>query len=280
MNNVSNSLPQSPTRRTVDGFTRMLHVLLFVCFTGAYLTAESEVFRLVHVTLGYTLGGLLVVRVLWGLWGPRHARFSALWGKLRGAGAWLRAARAAWAPPLATVTAPASASRAALPTSFWQQAQNLYIAASVALLLLVIWPVVASGYVNYQEWAGDWIEDVHAFFGNLMLAAVLAHVAGIVAVSLLRRRNLAMPMLTGRVVGAGPDVAKHNHAPLAVLLLVAVLAFWGWQWQDAPANQAAGVEASTLHPAVGPSGKNQRSQSKHAGQRLGGDGGEDGDDDD
>lgn len=265
------SVSKLPTRRTVDAFTRMLHALLIVCFAGAYLTAESEVLRLVHVTLGYTLAGLLVVRVLWGVFGPRPARLSALWGKLRGAGAWLRAARTAWVPPLAT--APASVSRVALPTSFWQQAQNLYIAASVALLLLVILPLVASGYVNYQELAGDWIEEVHEFFGNAMLAAVLAHMAGIVVVSLLRRRNLVMPMLTGRAWGTGPDLVKRNHAPLAVLLLVAVLAFWGWQWQDAPANQAAGAEASTLHPAVGPGGKSQRAQSKH-------DDHSDGDDDD
>ena len=45
---------------------RMLHWLMALSFTGAYITADGERWRLVHVTLGYTLAGLLVARVLWG----------------------------------------------------------------------------------------------------------------------------------------------------------------------------------------------------------------------
>ncbi len=202
------------TRRTVDAFTRTLHALLALSFVGAYVTAESEVFRGVHVSLGYTLGGLLVARLLWGVWGPRHASLSALWGKLSGVSNWFQGLRAG--------------------QPSWGQAQNLYMAVSVAAILLAIAPVVASGYVTYQEWTGDWMEEVHELFGNLMLVAVLAHISGVLALSLLRRRNLAMPMLTGRVPGAGPDLIKHNHALLAARLLAAVLSFWVFQWQSGP----------------------------------------------
>jgi cytochrome b len=226
----------TPTRRTVDAFTRTLHALLALSFVGAYVTAESEIFRLVHVSLGYTLGGLLVARGVWGVVGPRHARWSAMWGKLKGLGAW-------WHGLLAGQPA-------------WRQAQNLYMALSVAVVLLLIAPVVLSGYVTYQEWMGEWMEEVHEFFGNFMLMAVLAHVAGVVLLSLLRRRNLAAPMLTGRVEGVGPDLIRSNHRPLAVLLLAAVLSFWGWQWQTSPQAQAqaqpqAELGTSWLHPAAG-----------------------------
>ncbi len=219
-----------PTRRTVDAFTRTLHALLGMSFLGAYITAESEIFRLVHVTLGYTLGALLLVRVVWGLLGPRHARLSALWGKLRGLGAWFKGL--------------------AQGQAAWRQAQNLYMAVTVAALLLAIAPVVLSGYVTYQEWTGDWMEEVHEFFGNFMLIAVIAHVAGVVILSLLRRRNLATPMLTGRVEGAGPDLIKSNHGFLAAALLVAVVSFWVWQGQAAPQLQAEGG-ATWMHPAAG-----------------------------
>lgn len=218
------------TRRTVDAFTRSLHALLALSFVGAYLTAESEIFRLVHVTLGYTLGGLLVARVLWGLLGPRHARLSALWGKLRGLGVWWQGLRTGQVA--------------------WRQAQNLYMALSVATVLLVIAPVVLSGYVTYQEWTGEWMEEVHEFFGNFMLMAVLAHVAGVVMLSLLRRRNLAAPMLTGRVEGAGPDLIQSNHWPLAALLLAAVMSFWVWQWQTSP-EASSDSAVSWLHSAGG-----------------------------
>ena len=37
-----------------DAPVRVFHWLMVLCFAGAYLTAESEKWRLVHVTLGYT----------------------------------------------------------------------------------------------------------------------------------------------------------------------------------------------------------------------------------
>jgi cytochrome b len=227
---TARSEPPLPTRRTVDAFTRTLHGLLAFSFLGAYITAESEIFRWVHVTLGYTLGGLLLVRVVWGLLGPRHVRLSAIAGKLRGLLIWFQGL--------------------AQGQAVWRQGQNLYMALTVVVLLLVIAPAVLSGYVTYQEWTGDWMEEVHEFFGNFMLIAVIAHVASVVMLSLIRRRNLAAPMLTGRVEGAGPDLIKSNHGFLAALLLALVLSFWFWQGQASPQMQTEGVGA-WLHPTLG-----------------------------
>lgn len=232
---VSGAPTPVPSRRTVDAFTRTLHALLALSFAGAYITAESEIFRLVHVSLGYTMGGLFVARLLWGFMGPRYARWSAMWGKLRGLGDWLRGMRTG--------------------QSQWRQAQNLYMVWTVAMVLLAIAPVVFSGYVVYQEWTGEWMEDVHEFFGNFMLIAVSAHIAGVVLLSLGRRRNLAKPMLTGRVDGAGPDLIKSNHMFLAALLFAAVLAFWVEQWQSSDRLQTAEL-VSSLQPGLGKSQSN------------------------
>lgn len=54
------------------------HWLLAICFVGAVLTQESERFRLVHVTMGYTMMGIIAFRVGWGLIGSRYARFSTI----------------------------------------------------------------------------------------------------------------------------------------------------------------------------------------------------------
>ena len=69
----------SPTTtiRVWDAPVRVFHWLLAACFTGAYLTAESESWRLLHVTLGYTLGGLIAFRLVWGVLGTRYARFGS-----------------------------------------------------------------------------------------------------------------------------------------------------------------------------------------------------------
>ena len=66
-------------RRVIDAPTRMFHWLFALSFVGAYLTADGERWRMLHVTLGYTMAGLLAFRVLYGRSGPRQAKLSALW---------------------------------------------------------------------------------------------------------------------------------------------------------------------------------------------------------
>lgn len=216
---------QSAQRRVIDAPTRMFHWLFALSFVGAYLTADGERWRALHVTLGYTLAGLLAFRVLYGLLGPRHAGLGLMLRKLASAPAWLRLA--AQGLKSGTVLA-----------INWRQGQNLLMALAVLALLVLVVPLTLSGYGTYNDWGnflgGEWLEDVHEFFGNAVLAVVLIHIALIAALSLLRRRNLALPMLTGRTEGAGPDLVKHNHAWLAVLLLAGVLVFFGWQWQQSP----------------------------------------------
>ncbi len=207
----------APTRLVIDAPTRMFHWLFALSFVGAYITADGERWRLLHVTLGYTLAGLLAFRVLYGLFGPRQAGLGQLWRKLAGAPAWLRSC--ASAPGLAAVN--------------WRQGQNLLMALAVFALLVMVVPLTLSGYGSYNDWGG-WLEDVHEFFGEAFLAVVLGHIALIAGLSLLRRKNQAMPMLTGRVEGSGPSLVKRNRVWLAVVLLAAVLAFGAWQWQQSP----------------------------------------------
>lgn len=210
----------APGRRVTDAPTRMFHWLFALSFLGAYVTADGESWRLLHVTLGYTMAGLLVFRVLYGLFGPRQAGLGLMWRKLAGAPAWLRSL---------------TQSRS-LAGINWRQGQNLLMALAVVALLLLVVPLTLSGYATYNDWGdflgGDWLEEVHEFFGEAFLFVVLAHLALIAGLSLLRRKNQALPMLTGRIDGKGPDLVQKNRAWLAALLLLAVLAFGAWEWQQ------------------------------------------------
>ena len=121
------------------------------------------------------------------------------------------------------------------------------MALAVAALLVLVLPLTLSGYATYNEWGdflgGDWIEEVHEFFGTMFLAVVLAHLGLIAGLSVLRRKNQAQPMLSGRIDGAGPDLMRGNHAWLAVLMLMGVLAFGAWRWQQSP-NGLIATQAS------------------------------------
>lgn len=216
------SPPARSRRLVVDAPTRMFHWLFALCFVGAYATADGEHWRALHVTLGYTLAGLLAFRVVYGLVGPRHARLALLWRRLAVAPDWLR-----------------SIGRArSFSDVNWRQGQNLLMALAVAALMLWVLPLTLSGYAAYNDWGdllgGEWIEDLHEFFGESFLAIVLGHLALIAGLSLLRRKNQAQAMLTGRVDGAGPDLVRRNRAWLAVAVLIAALAFAAWEWRQSP----------------------------------------------
>ena len=63
--------------RVWDVPVRVFHWLMVVCFAAAWLTSESERWRLAHITAGYTMAGLVAFRLVWGLVGTRHARFAS-----------------------------------------------------------------------------------------------------------------------------------------------------------------------------------------------------------
>ena len=214
------------TRRIIDAPMRMFHWLFALSFAGAYLSAEGEHWRALHLTLGYTMLGLLAARVVYGLVGPPQARLSLMWRKLSGGPAWLSALKAGLGQglvPNATVL---------------RQGQNLAMALAVILLLAVTLPLTFSGIGAFHEWGDAWLGDglaeLHEALGEAMLFIVFAHLALIAGLSLLRRKNVAGPMLTGRTEGRGPDLVRHNRAGLAVLLLAAVLAWFAWDWSQSP----------------------------------------------
>ena len=214
-----------PGRLVMDAPMRMFHWLFALSFLGAYLSADSERWRLLHLTLGYTLAGLLVFRLIYGQFGPRSVRTTAMLRKLHGMGAWLKS--------LASLT-----NRPALAPNHWRQGQNLLTALAVVSLLALVVPLTLSGYASEHSWGdflgGEWINELHEWLGEAMLAIVLLHLALLAGLSLLRRKNQALPMLTGRMPGAGPDLVQNNRRWLATALLLAVLAYGAWEWQQSP----------------------------------------------
>lgn len=225
MNTTSESRAEAPhdaaARHPVlvwDAPVRVFHWLMVLSFAGAYVTAESERWRLLHVTLGYTLAGLVVFRIIWGLVGTRYARFSNF---VRGPQAVARylGAMLRRQPEHHVGHNPAGA------------------LAILALLGLAL-ALAMSGWAVYNDLAGEWLEEVHETVANLMLALVCVHVAAVVLSSWLHRENLVRAMISGRKPGSPDEGIRRAWRTVAVLMLVAVLGFWWWQWQNAPSASA------------------------------------------
>ena len=198
-------------RKVVDLATRTYHWLFAASFLGAYLTADSEKFRVLHVALGYTMLGLLGFRLLWGVTGPKHMRLSVLFRKLKGF----------------QVVREAFRSGQLFQPAHLKQSANLLMSWVIAILLTSVIPLTLSGYAVYNEYAGKWLEEIHEFFGEFMLFMVLTHLAMIAIVSLLRRSNLANTMITGSIAGTGPDLIKSEYRFISVAIFVSVVVWIG-----------------------------------------------------
>ena len=224
---------------------RVFHWLLAISFVAAFLTAESERVRDVHVVLGYTVLGLLAFRLLWGFLGTRHARWSSF---AYGPGAVLDYVR-----------------------SLLSHRQDHYVghnpAGSWVIYFMVVLGLVAgiSGYAVYSDLGGKWTESLHEGAANAMLALVLVHVAGVVVSSLMHRENLVAAMLTGRKFGSPQDAIGGTRWVTALALAAGVALLWSGVVEipglPAPAAQAA----NTKHQGADRSAAQRKvyRQSKH-----------------
>jgi cytochrome b len=227
---VDTTVPETgstpPTRKVLiwDAPVRVFHWLMVLSFAGAYLTAESERWRLVHVTLGYTMAGLVAFRVLWGVVGTRHARFSSF---VRGPAAIARYLRSLvdGRPEHHAGHNPAGA------------------LAIIALLGMTM-VVTAAGWATYNEVGGGWLEELHEGAANVMLSIVAVHVAAVLLASWLHRSNLIGAMVTGRRTGNLQEGVRSAWRSIALLMLIAVMGFWWAQWDGAAAAGVAGITAT------------------------------------
>lgn len=186
--------------------TRVFHWLLALSFVGAYLTAESERYRDIHVVLGYTLLGLIAFRLLWGFFGTRYARFRSFLFK-----------------PGEIV---------AYSLSLLKGKPAHYVGhnplGSVSIWLLLALGILSgvSGVILFEDIGGEAMEELHEVTSDAMLAVVLIHIAGVVVSSLMHRENLARAMVTG-FKSAEPDQGiRRPYLWLGVIMLTAVVAFW------------------------------------------------------
>jgi cytochrome b len=202
---------------------RVFHWLLALNFAIAWFTAESEIWRLVHVVAGYTVAGLVAFRLVWGLIGTRHARFANF---VRG--------------PAAALDYLKNTLRGEHPS---HAGHNPAGALAIVGLLALAALTVASGWAFYNEFGGEWLGELHEVLANTMLGLVVLHLAAVLVTSILARENLVKAMWTGRKQSAqqGEGITRPWHA-LGLVLLVAVPAFWAWELSQSP----GGVGLSSL----------------------------------
>ena len=184
-------LEKSERIRVWDPLVRVFHWSLVAGFATAFIV-EDDLLG-VHVWAGYLVLALVAVRLVWGLIGTRHARFSDF---VRGPGAVL-----AYLRDVVSLRAPR------------YLGHNPAGGAMILLLLIGLAATGISGLALYgaEEFAGpladvmrglpsfwgDVLEETHEVLANLTLGLILIHVAGVLVSSLLHHENLIGAMISG-----------------------------------------------------------------------------------
>jgi len=186
--------------------TRVFHWLLVVSFAGAFLTAESERYRDIHVLLGYTLLGLIAFRLVWGFVGSRYAQFRSFLFKPREIAAYV--------------------------VSLLKAKPKHYVghnpAGSVAVFALLVLGIASgvTGVLVFQDVGGDVLEELHDLVSYGMLAVVAVHIAGVLISSVMHRENLVRSMITGFKSARPNEGIRRTHTWLGVIMLAAAVTFW------------------------------------------------------
>lgn len=157
---------------------RIFHWSFAACIVTAWLSAN--VFETLHRIAGYSTIALVAFRLVWGLIGPRYARFGKLLPLLRATPRYLWRLRHGRAGGYIGLN-PAGA------------------AMLVASLVLVLMSAT-SGWmqITIRFFGIDWVEKLHTWSSYSVLALAAIHVLGVVAASVLQKQNLPAAMITGK----------------------------------------------------------------------------------
>ena len=171
-----------------DPLVRIVHWAVVLGFVVAYLT-EDDLLTL-HLWAGYAVGGLVGLRIVWGLIRTRHARFSDFLFSRREVMHNLKEL-AEFRPRRHLGHSPAGC-------------------VMIVLLLVSLLATVVSGIWVYasasnagplagivaSDPGGIW-DVIHETFSNLTLLLASLHVVAVLLVSWLTRENLVKAMFTG-----------------------------------------------------------------------------------
>ncbi|MDW6024786.1 cytochrome b/b6 domain-containing protein [Mesorhizobium sp. BAC0120] len=160
-----------------DPLVRLFHWSLVGSFAFAFFTGDE--WKGAHIVAGYIVGGLVAFRILWGIAGPKYARFASF---IRGPMATLRYLRDALA-----FRAPR------------HLGHNPAGGAMILALLAANATIAGTGYMMTTDayWGVEWVEELHKSMVYVTLGLIALHVGGVVLASIEHRENLVRSMFTG-----------------------------------------------------------------------------------
>ncbi len=160
-----------------DIAVRLFHWSLVTAYVLAWLSADE--WDRFHNQVGYVVAGLIGFRIIWGLFGTKHARFSDFLYRPSTVLQYLRD----------SVVGRAKRYLGHNPAGGFM----------VIVLLLSLIGVTVSGIAMNSDmfWGSEWVEEIHEVLANVTLVLVGLHIVGVIFASYEHKENLVKAMFTG-----------------------------------------------------------------------------------
>lgn len=173
-----------------DLFVRIFHWSVVLIFMLDFWLIEDDGSWSLHRILGYTLAGLVVMRIIWGFIGPHTARFASFFPTPQRVKNHLNDLKQRTVDP--------------------REGHNPMGGAMVILLLTMLIVITFSGWMQTWDmfWGEEWLEEVHEISANITMFLVTLHVAAVIIMTKVTGIPLLRTMLTGK--RTGPLVTNND----------------------------------------------------------------------
>lgn len=174
--------------RVWDPLVRLGHWTLVASIIGAWLTSEGDHDR--HEWIGYVALAVVVFRLVWGVTGPRYARFAQF----------VHGWRTTLDYGFAVLAHREPRHLGHNPLGAWM----------ILALLGTVLATCLTGvlFTTDRFWGVEWVEELHEGLATTVLVLAALHVAGVVVTSLRHREDLVGAMIHGaKRAPSGDDIA-------------------------------------------------------------------------
>ena len=186
--------------------TRLFHALLALGFLGAFLianVAEHGPAFPYHMILGLVLAFAVLLRLVWGLVGSRHARFSTF--------------------PVAPRTVLGYLRDAVRGRAARHAGHNPGAASAALAFFALILGLAVTGLLMGQ--GVEAAEDLHGLLAWAMIVVIVGHLAGLALHTRNHKEPIALSMVDGKKLAGAYD-AIPSARPVAALVFVLLVGGW------------------------------------------------------
>ena len=187
--------------------TRIFHWLLVCGFLVAALLAlgfgeHSPLFPY-HALVGLILGGMVVLRVIWGFWGTKYARFSSFLFSPRAVFKYVTQVLQGLGAP--------------------HVGHNPGSAYAIFAMLIMIAGLSVSGIIMGQ--GGKAFEEVHEVLAYTVMGVIFVHILGVALHTIRHKENITASMFHGQKDGNSVDAISSSR-PIIAIIFVLVVSTW------------------------------------------------------